>query len=204
MNRVSNVVAGSIAVAALTLVIASPAAADTAKPGQRMTHIKTIAGLTSTFESAGVVLYSKGGATSAAIGDSLASPQGQVVFHVPIINSKNTVKHAGSTLVLFNTTTNKQVELRNPAVDLKSGTVRAAVGTGPVTTVFTITNAKSLKPVVKKDASTGIRTSMYDGVELSLAPGIAAAVVDGLGLPAGSLAEGSPFATATVTLPVAS
>ena len=201
MNRAGGIFVGFLGVAALTLALAGPAYADASKPG---THIKTIAGLVSSLESAGVVLYGKGGATSAVMGDSVASPNGQVVFHVPITSAKKTVKHVGSTLVLFNTTTNKQVELRNPAVDLKSGTVRAAVGTGPVTTVFTITNAKSLKPVVKKDASTGIRTSMYDGVELSLAPGIAAAVVDGLGLPAGSLAEGSPFATATVTLPVAS
>ena len=57
-----------------------------------MTHIKTVAGLASTLKSTGVVLLSRGGATSAAIGHSLASPQGQVVFHVSITNSKNTVK----------------------------------------------------------------------------------------------------------------
>ena len=74
-----------------------------------MTHIKTVAGLTSTLESAGVVLYSKGGATSAAIGDSLASPKDQVVFHVPI------------------------------------------------------TNSKSLKPAVKTDSATGVRTTTYTG-----------------------------------------
>ena len=45
---------------------------------------------------------------------------------------------------------------------------------------------------------------MYEGAELSLAPGIAAALVDGLGLPVGSLMDGSKFATATVTLPSAS
>ena len=201
MNYSKKIVVGSLGVAALTLALAGPAHADASKPG---THIKTIAGLASTLEAAGVVLYGKGGATSAVMGDSVAAQNGQVVFHVPITSSKNTVKHVGSTLVLFNTTTNKQVELRNPVVDLSSGTVRAAVGVGPVTTVFTITNAKTLKPVVKKDASTGIRTSMYDGVELSLAPGIAAAVVDGLGLPVGSLADGSKFATATVTLQLAS
>jgi hypothetical protein len=197
LNRSKKVVVGSIGVAALTLALAGPAHADANKPG---THIKTVAGLTSSLESAGVVLYGKGGATSAVMGDSVASPNGQVVFHVPITSAKNTVKHVGSTLVLFNTTTNKQVELRNPVIDLSSGTVRAAVGTGPVTTVFTITNAKTLKPVAKKDPSSGIRTTMYDGVELSLAPGIAAAVVDGLGLPAGALVDGSRFATATVTL----
>lgn len=201
MNRAQRIVVGSWGVAALTLVLAGPAHADASNSG---THIKTIAGLASSLESSGVVLYGKGGATSAVMGDSVASPNGQVVFHVPITSSKNTVKHVGSTLVLFNTTTNQQVELRNPVVDLGSGIVRAAVGAGPVTTVFTITNAKTLKPVAKKDAATGIRTTMYDGAELSLAPGIAAAVVDGLGLPVGALVDGSRFATATVTLPSAS
>jgi len=120
---------------------------------------------------------------------------------VPITSSKKTVKHVGSTLVMFNTTTNKQVEIRNPTADLSAGTVRAAVGAGPVTTVFMITNAKTLKPAVKKDASTGTSTTMYEGAELSLAPGFAGALVDALGLPAGSLVDGSKFATATVTIP---
>lgn len=204
MSRLKNVAAGSLAVAALTMAMASPASADAGKPGQSMTHMKTIAGLASTLEAAGVVLYTKGGATSAAIGDSLASPQGQVMFHVPITNSKNTVKHVGSTLVLFNTTNDRLVELRNPVIDLRSGAVRAGVGTGPVSTVFTITNVKSLKPVVKTDSATGIRTTTYTGAQLSFAPGIAGAVVDGLGLPAGSLADGTAFATADVTLQSAS
>lgn len=201
VNRAQKIVVGSWGVAALTLALAGPAHADASKPG---THIKTIAGLASSLESAGVVLYGKGGATSAVMGDSIASSNGQLVYHVPITNSKNLVKHAGSTLVMFNTTTGKQVELRNPLINLSAGTVRAAVGAGPVTTVFTITNAKTLKPVVKKDASTGTSTTMYEGAELSWAPGIAAAVVNGLGLPAGSLVDGSQFATATVTIPSAS
>ena len=204
MNRLTSVAMGSVAVAAMAIATAVPASADAGKPGQSMTHIKTVAGLTAELESAGVVLYTKGGATSAAIGDSLASPQGQVVFHVPITSSKNTVKHVGSTLVLFNTTTNKQVELRNPVIDLRSGSVRAGVGAGPTIPVFTITNAKALKPATKTDSSTGIRTIAYTGAQLSFAPGIAGAVVDGLGLPAGSLADGAPFATADVTLQSAS
>jgi len=199
VNRAKKIVVGSLGFAALTLALAGPAHADASKPG---THIKTVAGLASSLESAGVVLYGKGGATSAVMGDSIASQNSQVVFHIPITNSKSTVKHVGSTLVLFNTTTNKQVELRNPTINLSAGTVRAAVGAGPVTTVFMITNAKTLKPVVKKDASTGTSTTMYDGAELSLAPGIAGALVDGLGLPLGSLVAGSQFATATVPIPV--
>ena len=201
MNRSRRIAVGSLGIAALTLALAGPAHADANKPG---THIKTIAGLASSLESAGVVLYGKGGATSAVMGDSIASPNGQLVYHVPITNSKSPVKHVGSTLVMFNTTTGKQVELRNPVINLSAGTVRAAVGTGPVKTVFIITNAKTLKPVVKKDASTGTSTTMYDGAQLSWAPGITAAVVDGLGLPVGSLVDGSRFATATVTLPSAS
>ena len=201
VTRAQKIVVGSWGVAALTLALAGPAHADASKPG---THIKTIAGLASSLESAGVVLYGKGGATSAVMGDSIASPNGQIVYHIPITNSKNLVKHAGSTLVMFNTTTGKQVELRNPVINLSAGTVRAAVGAGPVKTVFIITNAKTLKPVMKKDASTGTSTAMYDGAELSWAPGIASTVVDGLGLPVGSLVDGSQFATATVTVPLAS
>jgi hypothetical protein len=187
-------------VGAAVLTSAAPAFADSAKPDQSMTHIKTVQGIAPLLESAGVVLYTKGGATSAVIGDSIAAPAGQVVFHVPITSAKGTVKHAGSNLVLFNTTSDQQVELRNPVIDLKAGVVRAAVGAGPVATVFTITNAKALKPKVTKDPATGLQTTAYTGARLALAPGIAGVIVGALGLPAGSLAEGAQFATADVTL----
>lgn len=204
MPRLTTALAASVAAAALTVTAAVPALADAAKPGQSMTHIKTVPGLVPTLESAGVVLYTKGGATSGVIGESIAAPDGQVVFHVPITSAKGTVKHAGSTLVVFNTATNQQVELRNPVIDLRAGVVRAGVAGGPVAPVFTITNAKALKPKTATDPATGNRTTVYTGARLSLAPGVAAALAAGLGLPAGALADGAAFATADVTLQAAS
>ncbi len=62
----------------------SVAFADTAKPGQSMTHMKTATGVTSTLEAAGVILYVQGGATSAVIGENLSSATSQVVFHIPV------------------------------------------------------------------------------------------------------------------------
>lgn len=61
-------------------IMASPAQADAAKPGQSMTHMKTEKGISSTLEAAGVILYVQGGATSAVMGDSIAATEGQVVF----------------------------------------------------------------------------------------------------------------------------
>jgi len=200
MRKLASLVSAFCLLGAVALTGAVPALADSGKPGQSMSHIKTVEGIAPTLEAAGVVLYTKGGATSAVIGDSIAAPAGQVVFHVPITSSKGTVKHLGSVLALFNTTSDKQVELRNPVIDLKAGVVRAGIGTGPVTTVFTITNADALKPKVTKDSATGIRTTAYAGARLAFAPGIAGVVVSSLGLPAGSLAEGALFATADVTL----
>jgi Na+-transporting NADH:ubiquinone oxidoreductase subunit NqrA len=53
------------------LVLSSNVAfADSAKPGQSMTHMKTAAGVASTLEAAGVILYVQGGATSAVIGET--------------------------------------------------------------------------------------------------------------------------------------
>jgi hypothetical protein len=93
---------------ALTLVslAATPANADAVKPGTSMTHIKTTAGLASSLEGAGVVLYTQGGATSAVIGESLAAANSQVVFHVPVTGTKSVVQHLGSVLVVFNTSNN--------------------------------------------------------------------------------------------------
>jgi hypothetical protein len=200
MRRLASLVSASCLVAAVVLPTAAPALADSGKPGQSMTHITTVEGMAPALEKTGVILYTKGGATSAVVGDSIAAPTSQVVFHVPITSSKGTVKHLGSVLALFNTTSDKQVELRNPVIDLKAGVVRAGVGAGPVATVFTITNAKALKPKVTKDPATGNRVTAYSGARLAFAPGIADVVVSALGLPAGSLADGAQFATADVTL----
>lgn len=200
MRRLVSLVAASCLLGAVSLNSAAPVLADSGKPGQSMSHIKTVEGIAPALEAAGVVLYTKGGATSAVIGDSVAAPSAQVVFHVPITGSKGTVKHLGSVLALFNTTSDKQVELRNPVIDLKAGVVRAGVGTGPVTTVFAITNAKSLKPKVTKDSATGNRTTVYSGAQLAFAPGVAGVVVGALGLPAGAITDGAQFATADVTL----
>lgn len=180
----------------------SPANADAAKPGQSMTHMKTLQGITATLENAGVILYVQGGATSAVMGDSIGSADGQLVMHIPITGTKTGVEHVGSNIVFFNTANNKQVQLRNPLIDLKSGVINAAIpqSTGQSTAVLSITNASELKAKVTNDRKTKLRTTAYAGAKLSLAPGIAAAVTSLLGLPEGSLPEGLAFATADVTL----
>ena len=191
----------TIALVSLGL-LSSPALADAAKPGQSMTHIKSEKGIASTLESLGVVLYVQGGATSAVMGDSISSPEGQVVFHVPVTGTKTGVEHVGSNLVLFNTSNNSQVLLKNPLIDLKSGVVKAFVGSvaQEATTIFTITNAKDLKAKVVNDKKTKLRTTSYEGAKLVLAPGIADTIVSVLGLPQGSLPDGLAFASAGVTL----
>ena len=186
----------------LALAAAAPASADAAKPGQSMTHMKTAPGLASTLESAGVVLYVQGGATAAVMGDSISAPNGQVVFHIPVTGTKGGVRHVGSNLVFFNTSNNQQVQLRNPVIDLRKGQVIATIpqGSGTPTPVLTITNAKSLKPKATTDRSTGIRSTTYTGAQLAIAPGIGAALESLLGLPAGSLPDGTSFGSADVTL----
>lgn len=181
--------------AALALVLATgPALADSGS-GQSMTALKTAPGLASTLEAAGVVLYARGGATSGVMGDSIAVPDGQVVFHIPVTGTTPNVKHQGSTMVLFNTNGDRQVELRNPVIDLRAGVVKASVGDADrAITVMRIPNAKKLKPTVKDGVTT------ISGARLVLAPGVGAVVESGLGLPAGSLPDGSLFATADVTL----
>jgi hypothetical protein len=180
----------------------SPANADAAKPGQSMTHMKTLQGITATLENAGVILYVQGGATSAVMGESIGSSDGQVVFHIPITGTKTGVEHTGSNIVFYNTANNKQVQLRNPLIDLKNGVINAVIpqSTGQSTAVLSITNASELKAKVTNDRKTKLRTTAYAGAKLSLAPGIAAAVVSLLGLPEGSLPDGLAFATADVTL----
>ena len=192
--RRSTTLATGLAALLTTALAAGPAWADSGS-GTSMTHIKTAPGLASTLEAAGVVLYTRGGATSALMGTSIAAPDGQVVFHVPVTGTSPTVKHHGSTLVLFNTNGDRQVELLNPVIDLRTGVVRATVGTGGATTaVFRIPNAKKLKPVTADGVTT------IKGARLTLAPGVGGVVESGLGLPSGSLPDGTLFATADVTL----
>ncbi len=150
------------------------AAADSAKPGQSMTHMKTGAGLASTLEAAGVILYVRGGATSSVIGDTVVSPNGQYVFHIPITANKSGVQHLGSDIVFFNTANNLQLQLRNPVIDLKAGVVTATLPQleNKSLSVMTITNATTLKPTKTSDRKTKVRKSAYVGATLSLAPGI--------------------------------
>jgi len=187
----------------ISLVTSSNIAfADAAKPGQSMTHIKTLAGISADLEGKGILLYVQGGATSAVAGESISSADGQVVFHIPVTGAKKGVKHVGSNIVFFNTANNKQVQLKNPIIDLEKGTVSAVIpqGSGEVTTVLQITNASTLKPVVTNDRKVSLKTTAYKGAELSLAPGIGAALSSLLGLPAGSIPENLAFATADVSL----
>jgi hypothetical protein len=133
----------------ISLVASSNIAfADAAKPGQSMTHMKTLAGISADLEGKGILLYVQGGATAAVIGESISSADGQVVFHIPVTGAKKGVKHVGSNIVFFNSANNKQVQLKNPIIDLGKGTVSAVIpqGSGEVTTVLQITNASTLKP----------------------------------------------------------
>lgn len=188
---------------AIALMTGSGAAfADAAKPGQSMTHIKTVAGIASTLEGAGVILYVQGGATAAVMGESIGSSDGQVVFHIPITGTKTGVEHVGSNIVFFNTTNNKQVQLRNPLIDLKKGEISAVIpqAGGQATPVLKITNASDLKAAITNDRKAQLKTTAYKGAALSLAPGIGAALNTLLGLPEGSIPEGLAFATADVSL----
>ena len=188
---------------AISLVVSSNIAfADAAKPGQSMTHMKTLSGISSTLEGQGILLYVQGGATAAVIGESIGSADGQVVFHIPITGTKKGVEHTGSNIVFFNTSNNKQVQLKNPLIDLAKGTISAVIpqGTGEATTVLQITNAADLKASVTNDRKALLKTKAYKGVALSLAPGIGAALSSLLGLPAGSIPENLAFATADVSL----
>ena len=198
----SKIISGALAVALLTTTGVGYAVADTSKPGTSMTHMKTGAGLSSLLESAGVVLYVQGGATSAVMGDSIASANGQVVFHIPVTSTKSGVQHVGSNIVFFNTANDKQVQLRNPVIDLAKGQITAVIPQASMDAmpVLTITNASALKAKVTNDRKGGTRTTAYEGATLSIAPGIAAALVSLLGLPEGALPDGAGFGSANVTL----
>jgi len=193
---------GLTAVALVAISGLTPAAADSAKPGQSMTHIKTLPGITKVLEGAGVVLYGQGGATTGVIGDSIAADAGQVVFHVPITGTKSGVAHAGSSIVFFNTANNQSLVLRNPVIDLAAGTITATIpqANNAAVAVLTITNGADLKDKVKNDRKAKLRTTTYAGAALSLAPGVAATVASVLGLPEGALPDGLALATADVTL----
>ncbi len=176
--------------------------ADAAKPGQSMTHMKTGAGIASTLEAAGVILYVQGGATSAVIGDNLSAATSQVVFHIPVTANKAGVQHVGSNIIFFNTANNQFLTLGNPVIDLAKGVVTATVpqaGNAKVD-ILTITNASTAKPKVTNDKKAKQRTTAYTGTTLVLAPGVAATISSVLGLPDGSLPDGLAFGTADVTL----
>ena len=190
------------ALSLVTLISTPTAQADAPKPGQSMTHIKTVAGLVEKLESVGVILYVQGGATSALIGDSMASPNGQIVFHIPVTGTKSGVEHLGSTIAFFNSANNKVVLLRNPVIDLKDGVIRAVVpqaGTTP-TAVLTISNASQLKAKITNDRKAKLRKTAYVGATLTLAPQIGTTLNTLLGLPESTIGEAATFATADVSL----
>jgi hypothetical protein len=193
----------AIAMSSLLLISGSGiAVADAAKPGQSMTHMKTAAGLASTLEAAGVILYVQGGATAAVIGENLSAPTSQVVFHIPVTANKAGVQHVGSNIIFFNTTNNQFLTLRNPVIDLAKGVVSAIVpqaGNAKLD-ILTITNTATAKPKITNDRKAKLRTTAYAGTTLVLAPGVAATIASVLGLPAGSLPDGLAFGTADVSL----
>ncbi len=199
--RLKNLTVFALATTFISTSLVS-ASADSAKPGQSMTHMKTGAGLASTLEAAGVVLYVQGGATSSVIGDSIGAAAGQYVFHIPITSNKSGVQHLGSNIVFFNTANNLQLQLRNPVIELSTGVVRALVPQAgdQVLDILTITNASTLKAKITRDRKANLRTTAYVGATLSLAPGIAASISSILGLPANSLPDAAAFGSADVTL----
>ena len=179
-----------------------PATADAPKAGQSMTHMKTGAGLASTLEAAGIIMYVQGGATASVIGDSIGAPTGQYVFHIPITANKSGVQHLGSNIVFFNTANNNQLQLRNPVINLKTGAVTATIpqAENKSLTVLTITNLAGLKPTITTDKKANLRKTAYTGATLSLAPGIAAAISSILGLPENSLPDAIAFGSTDVSL----
>jgi hypothetical protein len=193
----------AIAMSSLLLIGSSGSAvADAAKPGQSMTHMKTAAGVASTLEAAGVILYVQGGATAAVIGENLSAPTSQVVFHIPVTANKAGVQHVGSNIIFFNTANNQFLTLRNPVIDLAKGVVSAIVpqaGNAKID-ILTITNASTAKPKITNDRKAKLRTTAYTGTTLVLAPGVAETIASVLGLPAGSLPDGLAFGTADVSL----
>jgi len=193
----------AIAMSSLLLIGSSGSAvADAAKPGQSMTHMKTAAGVASTLEAAGVILYVQGGATAAVIGENLSAPTSQVVFHIPVTANKAGVQHVGSNIIFFNTANNQFLTLRNPVIDLAKGVVSAIVpqaGNAKID-ILTITNASTAKPKITNDRKAKLRTTAYTGTTLVLALGVAETIASVLGLPAGSLPDGLAFGTADVSL----
>jgi hypothetical protein len=196
-----KVILGIVTVISL-VVSPNVAFADAAKPGQSMTHMKTAAGIASTLEAAGVILYVQGGATAAVIGDNLSAATSQVVFHIPVTANKAGVQHVGSNIIFFNTANNQFLTLGNPVIDLAKGVVSATVPQAGNTKVdiLTITNASTATPKITRDKKAKLRTTAYTGTTLVLAPGVAATIASVLGLPAGSLPDGLAFGTADVTL----
>jgi hypothetical protein len=186
----------------IALVGIAPAVADAAKPGQSMTHIKTVAGVSALLENSSVILYLQGGATSAIMGDSIASADGRYVFHIPLTAKKSTLEHLGSNIVFFNTANNKQVQLRNPSINLSTGDVTATItqAENKALKVFTISNLSDLKAKITDDKSAKTRTTAYAGANLALAPGIAQSLNTLLELPVGTITEGLNFATADLTI----
>lgn len=193
----------SIAISILAVTVgASSAVADAAKPGQSMTHIKTVAGVSALLENSQVILYLQGGATSAVMGDSIASAEGRYIFHIPLTAKKSTLEHLGSNIVFFNTANNKQVQLRNPSINLSTGDVTASITQvdNKSLKVFTITNLSELKAKITDDKKAKIRSTAYVGANLALAPGIAQSLNTLLDLPTGTIAEVLNFATADLTI----
>lgn len=191
-----------LSVVALFSISTPMALADAPSPAQSMTHMKTAPGVASLLESAGVILYAQGGATAGVMGDSISDGKGQVVFHIPVTANKAGVQHLGSNIVLFNTSNDRQVQLRNPVIDLKDGVVTAVVpqASNEKVTILRISNLAGLKPKVTTDRAAGVRSRTFAAANLNFAPGISEVISTLLGLPSGSLPDGALFATADVTL----
>lgn len=196
-------IAGLAAAAALVAgSIAAAVPANAAGTTTGTTTITTGAGLSATFEAAGVVLYAQGTGTATVLGDSIASANGQVQFKFPVTAASPTVQHAGSVLTLFNTANNRAVQLTNLTIDLATGTVITTVpqGTGQPLPAIAITNAADVKPVVKTNKRTRVTTTTVTGAQIAVAPGYGGAISTLLGLPASAVKDGTPLGVADVVI----
>jgi hypothetical protein len=136
------------------------------------------------------------------MGESIASADGRYVFHIPLTAKKTILEHLGSNIVFFNTANNKQVQLRNPVINLSTGEVTATItqAENKSLKVFSITNLADLKAKNTDDRSARTRATAYAGANLALAPGIAQSLNALLELPAGTIPDAANFATADLTI----
>lgn len=187
---------------ALASAFTSSSAVADAKPDQSMTHLKTAPGITSVLEGERVILFAQGGATAGVMGGSISSSKGQAVFHIPVTSRRTGFEHQGSIISFFNLNNDRQLDLKNPVIDLEKGQVLASLtdDAKALTPIFTITNVDEIESKRSVDRTMKLRIRQLVGVKMNLAPGVAGTIASSLNLPAGILTEGLEFASADVSI----